>query len=58
MAEKGVVIAKNIVKRCYEEGGISGLEYRILEYNATPVASMGMSPPANQDQVANNGGSS
>lgn len=44
LAEKGVAIAKNVVKRCYEDGGIGNLEYRVLEYNAMPVASMKMSP--------------
>lgn len=44
LAEKGVAIAKNIVRRCHEDGAMNQLAYRILEYNATPIASMGMSP--------------
>lgn len=44
LAEKGVAIAKNILRRCHEDGAMDQLAYRILEYNATPVASMGMSP--------------
>lgn len=44
LAEKGVAIAKNILKRCYETGDIESFRYRLLEYNTTPVASMGVSP--------------
>lgn len=44
LAEKGVAIAKNILRRCHEDGAMDQLSYRILEYNATPFASMGMSP--------------
>ncbi|XP_055591841.1 uncharacterized protein K02A2.6-like isoform X1 [Uranotaenia lowii] len=44
LAEKGVAIAKNILKRCYESGDKNTFQYRLLEYNTTPVASMGYSP--------------
>lgn len=44
LAEKGVAIVKNILKRCYEAGEVDKFQYRILEYNTTPVASMGLSP--------------
>ncbi|XP_017479869.1 PREDICTED: metabotropic glutamate receptor-like protein R [Rhagoletis zephyria] len=38
MAEKGVAIAKNILKRCYETNEVDHFQYRIMEYNTTPVA--------------------
>jgi len=41
LAEKGVAIAKNILKRCSKA---TDYQYRILEYNATPVASLGLAP--------------
>lgn len=41
LAEKGVAIAKNILKRCYEMNEVDQFQYRILEYNTTPIASMG-----------------
>lgn len=44
LAEKGVAIAKNILKRCYEADDLEQYQYRILEYNTTPIASMQMSP--------------
>lgn len=44
LAEKGVAIAKNILRRCHEDGAMNQFANHILEYNATPVASMGMSP--------------
>lgn len=44
LAEKGVAIAKNILKRSYEAGDVKSFRYRLLEYNSTPVASMGVSP--------------
>lgn len=44
LAEKGVAIAKNILKRCYEANETKHYQYRILEYNTTPVASMGLAP--------------
>lgn len=44
LAEKAVAIAKNILKRCYEDDAMDEFAYRILEYNATPIASMSMSP--------------
>lgn len=44
LAEKGVAIAKNILKRCYEAGDVESFRYRLLEYNTTPVSSMGLSP--------------
>lgn len=44
LAEKGVSIAKNILKRCYEMGDRDSFQYRLLEYNTTPVSSMGLTP--------------
>lgn len=44
LAEKGVAIAENILKRCYEANDVMSYQYRILEYNTTPVASMQLSP--------------
>ncbi|XP_062701081.1 uncharacterized protein K02A2.6-like isoform X1 [Aedes albopictus] len=44
LAEKAVAIAKNILKRCYEVGEVDQFQYRLLEYNSTPVASMKVSP--------------
>lgn len=44
LAEKAVAIAKNILKRCVEMNDTKHYQYRILEYNTTPVASMGMAP--------------
>lgn len=44
LAEKGVAIAKNVLKRCYEVGDVSSFQYRLLEYNCTPVAGMKLSP--------------
>lgn len=44
LAEKGVAIAKNILKRCYETQKVELFQYRLLEYNATPVASMKSTP--------------
>ncbi|XP_058828239.1 uncharacterized protein K02A2.6-like [Topomyia yanbarensis] len=44
LAEKGVAIAKNILKRCYEVGDVESFRYRLLEYNTTPVDSMNLSP--------------
>ncbi|XP_036317801.1 uncharacterized protein LOC118732797, partial [Rhagoletis pomonella] len=41
LAEKGVAIAKNILKRCYAAHDWEQYQYRILEFNATPVAGMG-----------------
>lgn len=44
LAEKGVAIAQNILKRCYEAHETQQYQYRILEYDATPVASMRLAP--------------
>ncbi|XP_055623431.1 uncharacterized protein K02A2.6-like [Toxorhynchites rutilus septentrionalis] len=44
LAEKAVAIAKNILKRCYEVGEVEQFQYRLLEYNTTPIASMKLSP--------------
>lgn len=44
LAEKGVAIAKNILKRCYETNGVDQFQYRILEYNTTPIANMKITP--------------
>lgn len=38
LAEKGVAIAKNILKKCFEENAQKEFAYRILGYNVTPVA--------------------
>lgn len=44
LAEKGVAIAKNILKRCYEMNEVDQFQYRILEYNTTPIAGMKLTP--------------
>ena len=44
LAEKSVAIAKNILKRCVEDRDTENYQYRILEYNTTPVASMRLAP--------------
>lgn len=44
LAEKGVAIAKNIIKRCFEANKVENIQFCILEYNTTPVASLGMAP--------------
>lgn len=44
MAEKGAAIPKNILKRCYETNEVDEFQYRIMEYNTTPVASMSLTP--------------
>lgn len=44
LAEKGIAIAKNLLKQCYKIGEKDMFQYRILEYNITPVASMKVSP--------------
>lgn len=44
LAEKGVAIAKNILKRCYEANEADQFQYRLLEYNTTPIASMHLTP--------------
>ncbi|XP_055906731.1 uncharacterized protein K02A2.6-like [Eupeodes corollae] len=44
LAEKGVAIAKRILKKCFEDGMEKDFLYRILEYNATPLANMLLSP--------------
>ncbi|XP_055523239.1 uncharacterized protein K02A2.6-like [Wyeomyia smithii] len=44
LAEKGVAIAKNILKRCIEMREPESFQYRLLEYNTTPVALMGLTP--------------
>lgn len=38
-----MVIAKNILKRCYETGDLGSYQYRILEYDRTPLAGMKLS---------------
>lgn len=35
---------KNILKRCYEAGQVDQFQYRLLEYNTTPVATMAQTP--------------
>lgn len=44
LAEKGVAIAKNIVKRCVESGRRDKLQANVLAYNLSPVASLGFAP--------------
>jgi hypothetical protein len=44
LAEKGVAIAKNILKRCLEGGNRGMFQRMILGYNSSPVASLGFSP--------------
>lgn len=44
LAEKAVAIAKNILKRCHEANDLKNYQYRILEYNTTPVAGMKFVP--------------
>lgn len=44
LAEKGVAIAKNILKRCFEANDVNQFQYRLLEYNTTPLAGMHMTP--------------
>lgn len=44
LAEKGVAIAKNILKRCFETNEVNKFQYRILEYNTTPLANMQITP--------------
>lgn len=44
LAEKGVAIAKNILKRCLEEGNRKKFQQNILGYNSSPVASLGFAP--------------
>lgn len=43
LAEKGVAIAKNILKRLYEAYDVQSYQYRILECTTTPVGSMNLS---------------
>ena len=45
LVEKGLAIAKNKLKRCYEAIEVALYQYRTLEYNTTPVAGMQLSPP-------------
>ena len=44
LAEKSVAIAKNILKRSVEDQDTENYQYRILEHNSTPVASMRLAP--------------
>lgn len=44
LAEKAVAIAKSIVKKAMDENKSNEIAYRFLEYNSTPVPSMGLSP--------------
>lgn len=44
LAEKGVAIAKGIIKRAADAGSIMELSSHLLEYNCTPVASLGLAP--------------
>lgn len=44
LSEKAVGISKNILKRCYEANEVDQFQYRLLEYNTTPIASMRLTP--------------
>lgn len=44
LSEKAVGISKNILKRCYEANEVDQFQYRLLEYNTTPIASMRSTP--------------
>lgn len=44
LAEKGVAITKNIVKRFVESGRRDKLQENVLAYNLSPVASLGFAP--------------
>lgn len=45
LAEKGVAIAKNILKRCFESNDVDQFQYyHLLEYNTTPVAGIHITP--------------
>lgn len=44
LSEKGVSIAKNLLKRCYAQNKPQLFQNHILEYNTTTVASMKLSP--------------
>lgn len=44
LAEKGVAIAKNILKRCIEANDVVNFQYRISEYNTTPLTGMHAAP--------------
>lgn len=44
LAEKGVAIAKNILKRCFEANDVDQFQYRLLEYNTTPLTGMHITP--------------
>lgn len=44
LAEKAVAIAKSIVKKAIDENKSHEFAYRLLEYNTTPIPSMGISP--------------
>lgn len=44
LAEKGVAVAKNLLKKALEEGKIEEFQYRILHYNDSPVSALNRSP--------------
>lgn len=44
LAEKAVAIAKSIVRKAIDENKSHEIAYRLLEYNSTPIPSMGLSP--------------
>lgn len=44
LAEKGVAIAKGLLKRCFEANEKDNFQYHILEYNNTPVADLQLAP--------------
>lgn len=41
LAEKGVAIAKDLLKKAVEAGNAGTYQYRILQYNNSPLAGMG-----------------
>lgn len=44
LAEKGVAIAKGLIKRAEEAGSFGNMAHHVLENNCAPVASLGVAP--------------
>ena len=44
LAEKGVAITKNIIKRCFEMNEADRFQYHLLDYNTTPLTGMCVAP--------------
>lgn len=44
LSEKAVGIAQNMLKRCHEANEVDQFQYRLLEYNTTPIASIRSTP--------------